>query len=57
MISTELSKRFDKVETGYCGISGRGGASPWIAAFLESSTRKQAVVVDGRVSSMTGLAK
>ena len=49
---------FDKVETGVllhklkdCGISGRVGS--WIAAFLDSSTRQQAVVVDGRVSSLT----
>ena len=34
-----------------CGISGRVGS--WIAAFLDSSTRQQAVVVDGRVSSLT----
>ena len=33
-----------------CGISGKVGC--WIAAFLDSSARKQAVVVDGRVSHL-----
>ena len=57
-IYTDFGKAFDKVETGVllhkikdCGISGRVGA--WIAAFLDSSTRQQAVVVDGRVSSLS----
>ena len=49
---------FDKVETGVllhklkdCGISRRVGS--WIAAYLDPSTRQQAFVVDGRVSSLT----
>ena len=57
MIYTDFSKAFDKVETGVlihklkeCGISGRVGC--WIAAFLDSNARKQAVVVDGRVSPL-----
>ena len=57
VIYTDFSKAFDKVETGVlihklkeCGISGKVGC--WIAAFLDSSARKQAVVVDGRVSPL-----
>ena len=34
-----------------CGISGKVGC--WIAAFLDSCSRQQAVVVDGRVSPLT----
>ena len=33
-----------------CGIQGKIGS--WIASFLDSSTRQQAVVVDGRVSCL-----
>ena len=33
-----------------CGIKGRVGL--WIAAFLDSATRKQAVGVEGRLSSL-----
>ena len=58
VIYTDFSKAFDKVETGVlihklkeCGISGKVGC--WIAAFLDSSSRQQAVVVDGRVSPLT----
>ena len=58
VIYTDFSKAFDKVETGVlihklrdCGISGKVGT--WIAAFLDSTARQQAVVVDGRVSSLT----
>ena len=58
IIYTDFSKAFDKVETGVllhklrdCGI--RGKVACWIAAFLDSSSRQQAVVVDGRVSSLT----
>ena len=58
VIYTDFSKAFDKVETGVlihklkdCGITGRVGC--WIAAFLDSSARQQAVVVDGRVSSLS----
>ena len=57
IIYTDFSKAFDKVETGVllnklkeCGITGKVGC--WIAAFLDSNARKQAVVVDGRVSSL-----
>ena len=57
VIYTDFSKAFDKVETGVlihklkeCGISGKVGC--WIAAFLDSDARKQAVVVDGRVSPL-----
>ena len=58
VVYTDFSKAFDKVETGVlihklkeCGIKGKVGC--WIAAFLDSSARKQAVVVDGRVSSLS----
>ena len=58
VVYTDFSKAFDKVETGVlihklkdCGISGRVGC--WIAAFLDSSARKQAVAVDGRVSTLS----
>ena len=58
VIYTDFSKAFDKVEIGVllhklreCGI--RGKVASWIAAFLDSSTRQQAVVVNGRVSSLT----
>ena len=51
VIYTDFSKAFDKVETGVllhklkeCGINGKVGC--WIAAFLDSSARQQAVVVD-----------
>ena len=57
-IYLDFSKAFDKVEHGVllhklreCQISGRVGC--WIAAFLDSSSRKQAVVVDGRVSDLS----
>ena len=58
VIYTDFSKAFDKVETGVllhklkdCGISGRVGS--WLASFLNSEARKQAVVVDGRISSLS----
>ena len=58
VIYTDFSKAFDKVETGVllhklkeCGIGGRVGT--WVSAFLDSSSRQQAVVVDGRVSSLS----
>ena len=58
IIYTDFSKAFDKVETGVllhklrdCGIKGK--VACWIAAFLDSNSRQQAVVVDGRVSSLT----
>ena len=58
VIYTDFSKAFDKMEKGVlqhklkkCGINGKVGC--WIAAFLDSSARQQAVVVDGRVSSLS----
>ena len=36
-----------------CGISGRMGC--WLASFLDSEKRKQAVVVDGRVSPLVSV--
>ena len=58
VIYTDFSKAFDKVETGVlinklkeCGISGKVGC--WIDIFLDSSTRQQTVVVDGRDSPLT----
>jgi hypothetical protein len=58
VIYTDFSKAFDKVETGVllhklkeCGISGKVGC--WLAAFLDSGARQQAVVVNGRVSSLS----
>ena len=57
VVYTDFSKAFDKVETGVllyklkeCGISGKVGC--WLAAFLDSGARQQAVVVDGRISSL-----
>ena len=54
-IYTDFSKAFDKCETNVllhtlkeCGITGRVGL--WIASFLDPATRKQAVVVEGRIS-------
>ena len=53
----DFAKAFDKVEHGVllhklkdCQVSGRVGC--WIAAFLDSSSRQQAVAVDGRVSQL-----
>ena len=58
VVYTDFSKAFDKVETGVllyklkeCGISGKVGC--WLAAFLDSGARQQAVVVDGRISSLS----
>ena len=57
VVYTDFSKAFDTVETGVllhelkqCGVKGRVGC--WLASFLDSKSRKQAVVVDGRVSSL-----
>ena len=57
-IYLDFSKAFDKVEHGVLlhklrekGISGRVGC--WISAFLDSSSRQQAVVVDGCVSELS----
>ena len=56
-IYTDFSKAFDKVETGVllhelrdCGVKGKLGC--WLASFLDHKSRQQAVVVDGRVSSL-----
>ena len=52
----DFSKAFDKVETGVLlhklrssKVLGKVGC--WLAAFLDSAHRQQAVVVDGRLSS------
>ena len=54
----DFSKAFDKVETGVLlhklkngKILGKVGC--WLGAFLDSRTRKQAVAVDGRISSLS----
>ena len=56
-IYLDFSKAFDKVEHGVllhklkqCGVVGQVGC--WIAAFLDSKNRKQAVVVDGQGSEL-----
>ena len=58
VIYTDFSKAFDTVETGVllhelkqCGIGGKVGC--WLSSFLDPSTRKQAVAVDGRVSHLS----
>ena len=57
-VYTDFAKAFDKCETGVllhrlkdCGIRGKMGH--WLAAFLDPSIRKQAVGVEGRLSSLT----
>ena len=54
----DFSKAFDKVETGALlhklrdgKIRGKVGC--WLAAFLDSSTRQQAVAVEGRISALS----
>ena len=54
----DFSKAFDKVETGVLlhklrdsKVLGKVGC--WLAAFLDSTNRKQAVVVEGRLSSLS----
>ena len=54
----DFSKAFDKVETGVLlhklvdfKITGKVGC--WLAAFLDSKSRKQAVVVDGKISGLS----
>ena len=56
VIYLDFSKAFDTVETGVllhelrdCGVQGKLGC--WLAAFLDSASRHQAVAVDGRISS------
>ena len=60
VVYTDFSKAFDKCETGVllhrireCGISGKVGL--WIAAFLDSAVRKQAVGVQGRLSTLVSV--
>ena len=59
-VYTDFAKAFDKCETGVllhrlkdCGIRGKMGH--WIAAFLDPSTRMQAVGVDGRLSDLVAV--
>ena len=54
----DFSKAFDKVETGVllhklkdAKVLGKVGC--WLASFLDSGGRQQAVVVDGRISSLS----
>ena len=54
----DFSKAFDKVETGVllhklreAKVLGKTGC--WLAAFLNSATRQQAVVVEGRISALS----
>ena len=54
----DFSKAFDKVETGVllhklkdAKVLGKVGC--WLAAFLNSATRQQAVVVEGRISELS----
>ena len=56
-VYTDFAKAFDKCETGVllhrlkeCGVRGKVGC--WLASFLDSSVRKQAVGVDGRLSTL-----
>ena len=56
-VYTDFAKAFDKCETGVllhrlkdCGIRGKMGH--WLAAFLDPSSRMQAVGVDGRLSDL-----
>ena len=56
----DFSKAFDKVETGVLlhklkdgKVLGKVGC--WLAAFLDSAYRQQAVVVDGRISSRSSV--
>ena len=54
----DFSKAFDKVETGVLLHKLRDGkvlgkVGCWLAAFLDSSNRQQAVVVNGRISGLS----
>ena len=58
VIYLDFSKAFDKVEHGVllhklkdCKVYGKVGV--WLAKFLDSSNRQQAVVVDGRISALS----
>ena len=57
IVYTDFAKAFDKCETGVllhrvkeCGVRGKVGC--WLAAFLDSAVRKQAVGVDGILSAL-----
>ena len=57
-IYLDFSKAFDKVETGVllhklreAKVLGKTGC--WLAAFFNSATRQQAVVVEGRISDLS----
>ena len=57
-IYLDFSKAFDKVETGvllhkFRDAKIRGNLGCWLAAFLDSSHRQQAVVVEGRISPLS----
>ena len=54
----DFSKAFDKVETGVLLHKLRDAkvlvkVGCWLSAFLNSATRQQAVVVDGRISDLS----
>ena len=58
----DFSKAFDKVETGvllhklrYGKVLGKVGC--WLAAFLDSAHRHQAVVVEGRISALSPMGQ
>ena len=57
VVYTDFSKAFDKCENNVllhtlreCGVKGRVGI--WISSFLDPKARKQAVGVEGRISSL-----
>ena len=58
VIYLDFSKAFDKVEHGVllhklkdCKVLGKVGV--WLSKFLDSTTRQQAVVVDGSISTLS----
>ncbi len=61
-IYSDFSKAFDRCETNVllhtmrdlCGVKGKVGR--WLAAFLDPSSRKQAVGVDGSLSKLVPVA-
>ena len=57
-INLDFSKAFDKVDTGVLlhkllDLNIRGKVGCWLASFLDSRSRKQAVVVDGKMSKLS----
>ena len=59
-VYTDFAKAFDKCETGVLlhrlqqsGVRGKVGC--WLSAFLDPTVRKQAVGVDGRLSSLVSV--